>query len=209
MSFKSRIVIVLVIIALVVFYTVIIGYEYNVDINTKTTNPSNVEITEEVTEITEHTGTTITNEEAEEGVEPTEPETEQKEEGNGSIAKDEPIFYLSDYERWVAECIVMGEAGGEPNDGQVLVAQCLLNACLKEGLQPSEVRIEYQYSGWNNNPSDGVKDAVIAVFDNGYKVTDEFILYFYAPKYASGSWHETQRFVAEVGGHRFFTEWNN
>lgn len=117
-------------------------------------------------------------------------------------------FYLSDYERWVAECVVMGESGGESYEGQVLVAQCLLNACLKEGLQPSEIRKKYKYAGWYDNPSNSVKTAVREVFDNGYKVTDEFILYFYAPKICKSDWHETQRFVIEVGGHKFFAEWD-
>jgi hypothetical protein len=120
----------------------------------------------------------------------------------------EPLFYLSDHERKIAEKIVMGECGGESYNGQVLVAQCLLNACLKDDLQPSEVRNKYKYSGWNENPSQDVKDVVSDVFDKGYKVTDEFILYFYAPKYAKGGWHETQRFITEVGGHRFFAEWD-
>lgn len=122
--------------------------------------------------------------------------------------KTEPVFYLSDYERWVAECIVMGESEGESYEGQVLVAQCLLNACLRDRLQPSEVREKYKYSGWNEEPSENIKNVVNAVFDDGYKVTEEFILYFYAPKYSKGKWHETQRFIIEVGGHRFFAEWN-
>ena len=118
-----------------------------------------------------------------------------------------PYFSLSDEERKIAECIVMGEAGGESYEGQMLVAQCLLNACLKDGLQPSEVRSKYQYAGWNESPSDSVSNAVSAVFENGEVITSEPILYFYAPKYCSGSWHETQRFVLEHGGHRFFAEW--
>ncbi len=122
--------------------------------------------------------------------------------------KNVPLFYLNDYERNVAECIVMGESGHETYEGQILVAQCLLNACIKDGLQPSEVRIKYQYRGWMDNPTDSVKQAVSAVFDDGHKVTNEFILYFYAPKYSKGKWHETQRFVIELGGHRFFTEWD-
>lgn len=126
-----------------------------------------------------------------------------------NIKEDSTTFHLSDYERWVAECIVMGESGGEPYEGQILVAQCLLNACLKDGLQPSEVRIKYKYSGWKENPTSKVKDAVSKVFDEGYKVTEEFILYFYAPKYAKGTWHETQIFVIELGGHRFFKEKNS
>lgn len=122
--------------------------------------------------------------------------------------KVEPLFYLSDYECWIAECVVMGESGIESYEGQVLVAQCLLNACLKDGLQPSEVRTKYKYAGWHENPTDSVKEAVSAVFDDGYRITDEPILYFYAPKYSKGKWHETQRFIIEVGGHRFFAEWN-
>ena len=116
-------------------------------------------------------------------------------------------FYLSDYERRVVECVVMGESGGESYEGQVLVAQCILNACIKEGLQPSQVRNTYQYSGWNSYPSESVKRAVSAVFDNGCKITNEKILYFYAPEYCSSPWHESQKFVREVGGHRFFAEW--
>lgn len=116
----------------------------------------------------------------------------------------EPAFYLSDKERQIVECIVAGEARGESYEGQVLVAQCLLNACLKDDLQPSEVRKKYKYSGWYENPSESVKNAVSAVFDDGYKVTEEPILYFYAPKLVKSKWHETQRFVIEVGCHRFF-----
>ena len=121
----------------------------------------------------------------------------------------EPSFFLSDYERWIVECIVMGESGSESYEGQILVAQCIVNACLKDGLQPSEVRTKYKYSGWRENPSESVKDAVSSVFDDGCRLVEECILYFYAPKYSKGSWHETQQFVIEVGGHRFFAEWGS
>lgn len=115
-------------------------------------------------------------------------------------------FGLTDYERYVAECIVMGEAAGESYEGKMLVAQCLLNACYKDDLKPSEVRIKYQYSGWNENPSEEVKSAVSAVFDERQTVTDEPILYFYAPKWCVSEWHETQEYVLTEGGHRFFKE---
>lgn len=122
--------------------------------------------------------------------------------------KDESIFHLIDYERWVVECIVMGESGGEPYEGQMLVAQCILNACLKDDLNPSEVRKKYKYSGWNENPTKSVKQAVSAVFDLEEKIVDEPILYFYAPSLCKSKWHETQIFVIECGGHRFFKERN-
>ena len=120
------------------------------------------------------------------------------------IISIEPYFPLTEAERTIVECIVMGESGGEPYEGQMLVAQCLLNACLKDGLQPSEVRTRYKYSGWNENPTERVQEAVRAVFDDGEIITNEPVLFFYAPKWCNGSWHETQIFVCEVGGHRFF-----
>lgn len=126
---------------------------------------------------------------------------------NNEKLKNNSPFYLSNDERRIVECIVMGESSGEPYEGQVLVAQCILNACLKEGLQPSDIRREYQYYGWENSPSNSVKKAVRVVFDEGYKIVNEPILYFYSPKYCDGSWHETQRFVIEKGGHRFFAAW--
>lgn len=122
--------------------------------------------------------------------------------------RDEVIFYLTDYERWVVECVVMGESGGELYEGQVLVAQCILNACLKDNIQPSKVRKKYKYSGWNENPTKSVKNAVSAVFDLGEKIVDEPILYFYAPSLCKSKWHETQIFIIEFGGHRFFKEKN-
>lgn len=117
------------------------------------------------------------------------------------------VYYpLTDEERAVAEKIVMGEAGAETYEGQVLVAQCILNAAIKDGLEPSVIRTEYQYSGWNEEPSESVKQAVSAVFDDGYKYIDEPILYFYAPKLVDSDWHESLDFVIEYGNHRFFKE---
>ena len=121
----------------------------------------------------------------------------------------EVAFNLSEYERWVVECMVMGEAKGESYKGKILVAQCILNACLRQDIQPSKVRTRYKYSGWDENVNDDVKNAVSEVFDYGYKAVDEPILYFYAPKYCKSDWHETQRHVITEGGHKFFALWED
>ena len=115
-----------------------------------------------------------------------------------------PRFYLTDEERWIVECMVMGEAGAESYEGQVLVAQCILNACLLEGWQPSQVRVNYRYAGWHDEPSQSVKDAVSAVFDRGFEIVSEPIVYFYAPKLCQSKWHESQTWVITEGGHKFF-----
>lgn len=54
-------------------------------------------------------------------------------------------FYLSTSERDTVERVVMAEAGGESFEGQMLVAQCILNAAEKEGVQPSEAVVIYSY----------------------------------------------------------------
>lgn len=126
----------------------------------------------------------------------------------------EPVFELSDYERWVACCMVAGEAGGEPYDGKWAVAQCIYQACVREGMTPSEVKVAYQYSGWNESIQykhpelwAEIEEVVSRVFDYGELYVDDEILYFYAPKYVYSSWHESMRFVCEVANHRFFGRW--
>lgn len=122
------------------------------------------------------------------------------------IKTKEPYFYLSDEERSIVECMVMGESGGESYKGQILVAYCILNACERSDLRPSDVKRVYKYSGWNENVSESVKNAVESVFDDGHRPVDDKPIWFYAPKYAKSSFHESQRFIIEEGGHRFFGE---
>ena len=132
------------------------------------------------------------------------------------VVEFEPYYPITDDDRYVIERIVAGEAGHEPLLGKMAVAQCILNAMEQDGLTASEVRKTYQYSGWmkenfpTNYPEDWaeVQQAVWCVFDNGEKVTEENILWFYAPKYSEGSWHNTQKFVVEISNHRFYAPWN-
>ena len=111
-------------------------------------------------------------------------------------------YPLTDAERDVVERVVMAEAGGESFEGQVLVAQCILNAAEKRGVEPSEAVVLKS----RPDPTQRVKDAVAAVFDRGETVVDEPILYFYNPALVTSDFHESQIFVIEEGGHRFFAE---
>lgn len=115
-------------------------------------------------------------------------------------------YTLTAEERDTVERVVMAEAGGESFEGKMLVAQCILTATEKTGLQPSEVVVKYKYTASRPEPSQSVKDAVAAVFDRGVLVVDEPVMYFYNPAIVESEWHESQIFVIEVGGHRFFAE---
>lgn len=122
-----------------------------------------------------------------------------------------PFFNLTEADRKTIQYIVAGEAKGEPMEGKMAVAQCILNGMVKSNWTAEKVRIEYQYSGWDDeleksNPEAWaeVVEAVSRVFDDGELISDRPILYFYAPKYSSGEWHETLEFSFELSGHRFF-----
>ena len=122
-----------------------------------------------------------------------------------------PFFNLTEADRKTIQYIVAGEAKGEPMEGKMAVAQCILHGMVKSNWSAERVRIEYQYSGWddeleNVNPEAWaeVVEAVSRVFDDGKLISDKPILYFYAPKHSDGKWHKTLEFAFEISGHRFF-----
>ena len=122
-----------------------------------------------------------------------------------------PFFNLTEADRKTIQYIVAGEAKGEPMEGKMAVAQCILNGMVKSGWSAERVRIEYQYSGWddeleNVNPEAWaeVVEAVSRVFDDGELISDKPILYFYAPNVVSSSWHESLNHAVTIGGHKFF-----
>ena len=121
------------------------------------------------------------------------------------------FFNLTKAERKTIQYIVAGEAKGEPMEGKMAVAQCILHGMVKSGWSAERVRIEYKYSGWDDeleksNPKAWaeVVEAVSRVFDDGELISDKPILYFYAPKRVSSSWHESLNHAVTIGGHKFF-----
>ena len=122
-----------------------------------------------------------------------------------------PFFNLTETDRKTIQYIVAGEAKGEPIEGKMAVAQCILNGMVKSGWSAERVRIEYKYSGWNDELEntnseawDEVVEAVSRVFDDSELISDKPILYFYAPDITSSSWHESLNHAITIGGHRFF-----
>lgn len=121
-----------------------------------------------------------------------------------------PFFEISNQDRETIQYIVAGEAGYEPIKGKMAVAQTLLNAMKKDGCNAKQIRKLYQYSGWKTNlniesPENWaeVKEAINRVFDDGEFVSENPILFFYAPKYSSGKFHRTLPHDQVIGGHSF------
>ena len=122
-----------------------------------------------------------------------------------------PFFNLTEADRKTIQYMVAGEAKGEPMEGKMAVAQCILHGMVKSNWSAERVRIEYQYSGWddeleNVNPEAWaeVVEAVSRVFDDGELISDKPILYFYAPDITSSSWHESLNHAVTIEGHKFF-----
>lgn len=117
-------------------------------------------------------------------------------------------YELTSNELATIQSVVMAEAGAEPYEGQMAIAQCILNACIKDDIRPTEAIKKYKYTSHRPEPTLSVKAAVSAVFSRGEKVLSDDTIYFYAPDRCVSSWHESQQYVATIGGHRFFEEVN-
>lgn len=116
------------------------------------------------------------------------------------------IVQLTDEDRDVLGRLVMGEAGGQGYEGAALVAQCIRDTMVFDGITSVEqVRVQYKYTArMDRQPNQNVLDAINYIFDQGGMAVRHRIQYFYAPKLCTANWHESQVFVIEHGGHRFF-----
>ena len=118
-----------------------------------------------------------------------------------------PYYPLSDEDRVLVERVVTAESVGQPFEGQMAVAQCILNTAIAKDETPGEV---VTAPGQYASPADpgrvtgSVRDAVAAVFDHGMCVTHEPIRYFYAPALCESAWHESLEHVKTIADHKFF-----
>ena len=131
--------------------------------------------------------------------------------------KLEPYWPLTNEERKIICYVVAGESKAEPMEGKMAVAQSYMNGMIRSGTSVAETRIEYQYSGYDSklqysdNPISQeawaeVQEAVSRVFDNGERVSEEFILWFHNDK-VNPKFHKTQKFVIQIGHHLFYAPW--
>ena len=121
----------------------------------------------------------------------------------------ETTFSLSDEERYIVEQVVMQECGHEPYEGVVAVAQCIYNTAIYKEMSPAGVvSVPGQYASPSKEvANENVKKAVSQVFDSEEFYVEEPIMFFYAPKYSAGTWHESSpnlEYACTIGGHKFF-----
>ncbi len=114
-------------------------------------------------------------------------------------------YQLTDDERIIIERIVMCEAGGEGERGQMMVAQCILEGMLRYNYTIDEYITNYKVMLTSySNVTDEVRNSVSRVFDNGERVIEEKADLWYNPAITPSEWHEEQQYVITIGSHRFF-----
>lgn len=102
--------------------------------------------------------------------------------------------------------VIMAETGGEYNEDLTLaVCQAVVNAAVENNWTPEEVCINYRYTSPHAYTSDFIQDICDRVFIQGevYEASGNAQV-FYNPYYGHSSYHESQSFVCEIGGVRFF-----
>ena len=110
---------------------------------------------------------------------------------------------LSAYDRAKTERLVMGEGGVMGFEGCALIAQSIRDAMVRSNTSSiDQIISEYQYFGSTDyEPNQDVKDAVSFIFDNDGVAIQHRVLCFYI---GTSEWHETQTFLYQIGGVRFF-----
>lgn len=132
----------------------------------------------------------------------------EEEDDSQVLVTDGSGYELTDSERIAVECAVMCEAGGEGVEGQMMVAQSILDGSLRNDYNVFETIYEYQiHSTSYSNVTDEVRESVSRVFDDGERITEEKTDLWYNPALVESAWHEMQEYVITVGSHRFF--WMN
>lgn len=142
-----------------------------------------------------------TSEKADESSESSESETSETSQGSSGYAAGG--LGLSSYDRAKVERLVMGEAGSTGYQGCALVAQCIRDAMVRSNTTSiDQIISDYGYYGSTaNEPNSAAKEAVSFIFDQGGSAVDHRIIVFYI---GHSDWHETQTFVTEYAGMRFF-----
>ena len=122
---------------------------------------------------------------------------------------DPQAITLTDEDRYLIAKIVMREFGDGGYEACCLQAQAFRDAMVVSYASAEYTYHYFQYDAYplKKEPNQDCYDAVDYIFAGNMAVPHR-ILYMYAPEYCSSSWHESQNFVVEHNGVRFFDMWD-
>lgn len=116
-----------------------------------------------------------------------------------------PTIFLTDDDRELIAKTVMREFGDGGYTACCLQAQAFRDAMVYSHASAADTYHYFQYDAYPliEEPNQDSYDAVDYIFD-GNLAAPHRVLCMYAPAYCSSAWHESQPFVLEYGGVRFF-----
>lgn len=136
---------------------------------------------------------------------------EEKEEKSKAFSMPPQRIYTDEEENADYEYIVrvLTTEGGYDYEVCLAVAQCLYNTCEKYDWEytPAQIIEMYQYAYPSNFISEEALTAYKEIFLDGVVCTEvEDATIFYAHEYCHSAYHESQIFITEINGVRFFKE---
>lgn len=112
---------------------------------------------------------------------------------------------LTDADRELIATVVMHEFGDDGYEACCLQAQAFRDGMVFGQVSAETAYHSFQYDAYplTKIPNQDCYDAVDYIFAGNAAVPHR-VLYMYTPEYCSSSWHESQNFVVEYKGIRFF-----
>lgn len=129
------------------------------------------------------------------------------------IEATEPAYFDSNALDWDYDYVVRvvgAEARGEPVEGIMAVAQCILDTAIHDGITPEQVvKRPGQYAPPLPQGYEGgelVNECCLRVFACGERVAEDEIEFFCTVG-CNSAWHHSQRYVTTISGHEFYARW--
>lgn len=151
---------------------------------------------------------------AETSIEETEPTTANNISYGGYLIEiDNPdytyspqVIHLDDSDRELAAKIIMREFGDGGFEACCLQAQALRDAMIFSRSSLEQIYHFFQYDAYSIDytPNRDCYDAIDYIFESGGLAVPHRILVMYNPAHATSTWHETQVFVVDYDGVRYF-----
>lgn len=125
---------------------------------------------------------------------------------NPDYTYDPMIIHLQDDDRVLAAKIIMNEFGDGGFEACCLQAQALRDAMIYSRSSLEQIYHFFQYDKYPllKIPNQDCYNAIDYIFESGELAVPHRVLVMYNPQHARSNWHESQEFVIEYQGVRYF-----
>lgn len=125
---------------------------------------------------------------------------------NPDYTYDPMVIHLQDDDRVLAAKIIMNEFGDGGFEACCLQAQALRDAMIYSRSSLEQIYHFFQYDKYPllKIPNQDCYNAIDYIFESGELAVPHRVLVMYNPQHTKSDWHESQNFVIEYQGVRYF-----